>query len=144
MVIMSTPNEEVHRKAGIDNQFHLGELTEDEFTALFAPRFSNWQLYTQRPYSAAWWSLRSFPATNPIWLRMRGGWRLFHKVREVIWSQLCPHIQGEVGKEYREQPVKITLATDGRLCSLVNPYAVRKRAAWSRESAWYTVAVAKL
>lgn len=143
-VIMSTPNEEVHREAGVDNQFHLGELTEDEFTALLAPRFTSWQLYTQRPYSAAWWSFRSFPATNPIWLRMRGAWRFFHKIREVIWSTLCPHIQGEVGEEYREQPVKITLAKDGRLSSFVNPYSVRRRARWSRECAWYTVAVAKL
>lgn len=144
MVIMSTPNGEVHHEAGIDNQFHLGELTEEEFMALLSPRFTNWQLFTQRPYSAAWWSIRSFAATKPIWLRMRGAWRLFLKIREVVWSTLCPHIQGEVDEQYREQPVKITLSKDGRLASFVNPYAVRKRARWSRECAWYTVAVARL
>jgi ubiquinone/menaquinone biosynthesis C-methylase UbiE len=144
LLIISTPNADVHREAGVDNEFHVGELTQPELTALLASRFSDWELYTQRPYSAAWWSIRSLSATNPIWLQIRGGWRLFHKIRAAARSMICPHIQGEVGEEYRKQPVATVLAKERGFASLVNPYAVRKEAPRSRERAWYTVAVARV
>src|SRR5262249_62399251 len=52
-VIRSTPNEEGHREAGVENKFHLGELTENEVTALLKPRSTSWQSYSKGHYTAA-------------------------------------------------------------------------------------------
>ena len=58
-LIVSTPNKEVYSRPGAPaNQYHCSEMTEHEFLSALSTRFHDVRLYTQRPYSAGWWSPR--------------------------------------------------------------------------------------
>lgn len=142
-LILSTPNQTVHREALIANPFHEFELTEAELTALLAEYSFRVRMFGQRPQRAGCWSSRSLIATTSFWLRLKGVWRGVVWLRSLIWRALCPHVLGEVDGAFRHHPVSAVLARDGWGSALVNPYTVRRRSRWSAEQPWYFIAVAE-
>src|SRR5216683_317151 len=69
-LIISTPNKGIYGLDGPTNPHHCSEMTEEEFSTALHARFRRVRLYTQRPYSAAWWSLRSLPSDVTPWKRV--------------------------------------------------------------------------
>lgn len=129
ILILSTPNEEVHRESGEPNPFHCSEMTEEAFLALLSSRFRHTKRYVQMVKSAPWWSPQSIAATHPGWVRLRGGWR----VREWMRARLCPEIVREVDRQDRHAPVEAILFRERFLASWFNPYCVRPRSRSARE-----------
>jgi SAM-dependent methyltransferase len=139
-LIISTPNKKVFSEAGQHIPFHCSEMSEREFMELLTPRFREWQLYTQRPQSAAFWSLRSLAAERSLWFRVRGPGR----VREMLRSVLCPHLRESAAPTHRQEPSRAILASDRPLSGSFNPYLVRAQSRQSRETPAYFVAVAAM
>jgi SAM-dependent methyltransferase len=137
VLIVSTPNKEVHRESSEPNPCHCSEMNEDEFLALLTSRFTHVKRYAQVVKTAPWWSPRSLAATHSPWVRMKGGWR----VRERLRSLLCPHICGDLTDVDRRYPFGAVLSGDRFLASWLNPYSVHPRSGSARERPWYLVAL---
>jgi SAM-dependent methyltransferase len=136
-LLVSTPNKDVYSAPGKPlNPFHCSEMTEREFLALLAARFRRVRLYSQRPQSAAWWSPRLLASeTLP---RVRGVARL----RQALQSRAFPRALREPTSVERSAAVEQILAGSHSRTNLLNPYALRPRAAWHREMPLYFVALA--
>lgn len=140
LLIVSTPNRDVYNEEGDANPYHFSEMSAAEFVSLLEPRFSAWQLYTQRPKIVAWWNLRSLAGEVSPWQPLRG----FSKLTGFLRASLCPHVNGPVDEKHRRSPVGLILTKDRPLSALVNPYAVRPAAPGSRERPRYLLAVARV
>jgi SAM-dependent methyltransferase len=138
-LVLSTPNREAFAELGNENPFHCSEMTEEEFLALLAPRFEWWELYTQRPRSAAWWSAGSLAAERSPWLGGRG----FGRVRS-LFAPLCAEFRGQVDAELRQRAVDLVLTREDRLVAPLNPYVIRRRSTRGGERPYYFVAVARV
>lgn len=137
ILILSTPNKEVHRESGEPNPFHCSEMEEADFLSLLSSHFKHTKRYVQMLKSAPWWSPRSIAATHAAWIRLKGGWR----AREWMRSRLCPEICRDMDFQNRHSPVEAILSRDRFLASWVNPYSVRPRSRGARERPWYLVSV---
>lgn len=137
LLILSTPNKEVHGESTEQNPFHCSEMSEPEFLSLLSSRFRHTEQYTQMIRTAPWWSPRSLTATHARWVRRKGGWR----AREWMRTLFCPHIVRELREADRLSPVEATLTKDRFLSSWVNPYCVHPRSRSEREQPWYLIAV---
>jgi len=137
LLIISSPNRDVYGESGSGNPFHCSELSQDELVSMISSRFKRWQIYTQRPVSAPWWSLRSITALSSPWLTVRG----FARLRESLVAIACPETRVGPREEHRQSPVNAVLSKDPWLSSIVNQYAIRRRGS---DKAEYIVVVAQL
>jgi SAM-dependent methyltransferase len=140
-VIISTPNRDSYRECAPHNPYHLKELNEEEFVALLRARFAKFQMYTQRPNSAAWWSPRILSSAHSIWWK----WRGFGRARLLMQHLFCPEVvRLKTLTEARKDPVQTILSPIGALSHLANPFAIRPKSAASKEVPVYLIAVASL
>jgi SAM-dependent methyltransferase len=138
-IIISTPNSEVYHKDAPKNPYHLKELTEKQFVSALAARFCDIRIYTQRPTFAAWWSSRSLASEHPWWRRIRGFGRLLRPLQMVC----CPEVvSADALERAREDPVQSILSHPGRLSCLANPFAIRPKSEFAKETPTYILAVA--
>jgi SAM-dependent methyltransferase len=138
-LIISTPNREAFHDLGNPNPFHCSELTEAEFVAMLRPRFSSYELFTQRLKTAPWWSTRALAVELSPWRRLRG----YHRLQQLL-APLCPQLHSEVNEDHRQRPVEALLARDSWLAPAVSPFAIRKRSSLGREQPYYLLAVARV
>jgi ubiquinone/menaquinone biosynthesis C-methylase UbiE len=140
-IIISTPNRDSYLKNAPKNPYHQNELDEKEFVTLIVTRFSKATFYTQRPSSASWWSLRSLSSERALWQRVRG----FGRLRRLLQMGCCREIVDSVAlQRARENPIPSILTRHGSLSYLANPFIVRPKSAYSRETPIYMIAVASL
>ncbi len=140
-LIISTPNRDVtEERRKKPNPFHHAELIETEFIALLQPRFRQFRLYTQTPFTAGWWSLRSFLAIKTPWAQIRGFWR----TRALIQTLFCSEISTGVKAEYQRAPEYLIAQKNRLLSGAFNPFAIRKHSPLTNERPLYFIAVAKL
>jgi ubiquinone/menaquinone biosynthesis C-methylase UbiE len=136
-LVISTPNKNVYSRPGAaPNPHHCSEMTVEEFTSALRARFCRVRLYTQRPYSAAWWSLRTL--ASDIAPRIPG----FARLRESARFRLFPKAVRGPTIEQRRSVVEEILQASRGLTSPLNPYAVRPRRKWTLEKPTYFIAIA--
>lgn len=136
-LIMSTPNKNVYSRPGEKpNPYHCSEMTLQQFTSALRSRFREVRLYTQRPYSAAWWSLRTL--ASDMTPRIPG----FARLRGAARRRLCPKIVLEPTDEQRSSLVDEILGASRHSANPLDPYAVRPRRAWTLEKPAYFIAIA--
>lgn len=75
-LIISTPNKDVYRSAGNENQYHKSEMTIDHFTSLLSRYFIIDSLWYQCPQSVSAYSLVSLAVVRSPWRNIPGFWRL--------------------------------------------------------------------
>ena len=139
-LIISTPNRLAYLKDAPKNPYHLKELTEEEFSVLLAARFRDVQIYTQRPASAGWWSLRLLASKSALW-EVRG----FRRLRRLMQQGFCREsVDPKTLERARAQPIAAIMTHGHGLAYLANPYAIRPRSGFSREIPTYFLAVASL
>jgi SAM-dependent methyltransferase len=144
ILVLSTPNRDVYRETVPDNPFHCSEIDEHEFVTLLQRRFKKLALFSQRPVTAPWWSLRGF-ATD-YWRNDTWWWWKMRAVRHLRWrfnTLTCSHLEGEPSSEIRLAPVETILGRDGLLSVIPNPYVVRPRRNPRSERPRYLIAVAQ-
>lgn len=136
-LVISTPNKNVYSRPGeAPNPHHCSEMTLEEFTSELRSRFCRVRLYTQRPYSVAWWSLRTL--ASDITPRIPG----FARLREAARFRLFPKAVRGPTPEQRRLVVQEILGASRGLTSPLNPYAVRPLRKWTLEKPTYFIAVA--
>ena len=139
--VISTPNRDVYRQNVPNNPFHLKELSESEFSNMLGGRFSKTKIFSQCPRSVAWWSTRAFASQQSSWHKMRG----FGFAQSLIKRLCAPELADPSRLERsRRNPVGAILNPGTRFCELANPYAIRPRRPYHRESSVYLIAVASL
>jgi ubiquinone/menaquinone biosynthesis C-methylase UbiE len=137
ILVISTPNKQVYG-VEIPNPYHCSEMTEEEFTNALQSRFRNCQFYTQRPKSAAWWSLRTLACENTPWKRIRGVGRLRRSIQRVV----VPEAVDDPTKEQRGSVVQLIAGVGPRPWRLFNPFVLRPRLSHNQEKPTYFVATA--
>ena len=138
-LVISTPDKEVYTdRLGARNPYHCAEMNELEFSSLLGSRFHDARFYTQRPYSAAWWSLRALVCENTPWSRIRG----FCRLRRAIQRRLFPEAIDDPTGEQRAFAVDIILEAAVSRRHLLNPYIVRPRVKRHHEKSAYIIATA--
>lgn len=138
-LVISTPDKEVYTgRLGARNPYHCSEMTESEFSSLLRPRFNDVRFYTQRPYTAAWWSPRSFVCENSPWRGLLG----FQRLRRAIQKRISPEAVSGPTDQQRASVVDVILKEAISQRSLLNPYVVRPQRKMHREKAAYIVATA--
>ena len=139
--IVSTPNREAYHEHAPANPFHVREMNEAEFTALLRARFGKIEMFTQRPKTAAWWSLRAWAGDRAFWQTVRGlgMGRLRRQAQKIFCGEV---VRPQALARARANPVETILARPGRLAHLANPFAIRRQNAATGEAAAYLVAVA--
>lgn len=138
-VIISTPNRDVYRILSPSNPYHCSELSEAEFFKLCCDRFVNLRLFSQRPLSAPWWSLRGLAATNWATSEIRGLGRI-----NRIWRRLaCGHFAPKKTQNFRENPIDAIRMKTAFSSRFVDPYAIRPRKSPQSEVPIYLIAVAE-
>jgi SAM-dependent methyltransferase len=138
-LIISTPDEEVYTgRLGTRNPYHCSEMTESEFSALLCSRFHDAHFYTQRPYSAAWWSPRTLVCENTPWGQLRG----FRRLRRAIQKQIFPEAVTAPTDQQRASVENVILKVAKSWRRLLNPYVVRPQRKIHHEKAAYIVATA--
>lgn len=136
-LIISTPDKDVYGRK-VQNPYHCSEMTAAGFTEALNTRFRNSRFYTQRPYSAAWWSTRTIVCDNPPWGFIRGSRRL----RRAVQRWIVPEIMNDPREEQRRKVVDTILTSARMPWTTLNPYAVRRQRRFDRERSLYLLAVA--
>lgn len=136
-LIISTPDKEIYGRSA-PNPYHCSEMTAREFARALTDRFESACFYTQRSYSAAWWSDRTFACDNPPWGFVRGSRRL----RRLVQRWVVPEIMKDPPDDQRRDIVGTILTTARALHTPLNPYVVRRQRRWDREKSLYVLAVA--
>ena len=137
MLIISTPNKDVYGQT-VPNPYHCSEMTEQEFTEALRTRFQDCRFYTQRPESAAWWSLRTFASENTPWRRVRG----FSRLRRAIQNAFVPEAINPPSSEQRESVLELIVNLERTSKRLLNPFVLRPQRKWNRENPTYFIATA--
>lgn len=139
ILIISTPNRDAYRAISPSNPFHCSELSEEEFSRICQKRFTNVRYYSQRPLSAAWWSLRGFAAITWPTSGLRGMWRF-----TTMWKRkFCGHLGKDCDAHFRQNPVAAIKLVPSSMSTLVDPYVIRSKAASMAELPIYIIAVAR-
>ena len=138
-LVISTPNKEIYSaRLGARNRYHCSEMTQEEFASALRARFHDAHFYTQRPYSAAWWSPRTLVCESTPWRHIRG----FHRLRQAVQRRVFPEAVSDPTAEQRASTVDVILEVAGSRRRLLNQYVVRSRRGWHREQSVYIVATA--
>ena len=137
MLVISTPNKDVYSRPGAPvNRYHCSEMTEGEFLSALRARFRKISLYSQRPYSAEWWSARIFASdigpNRPI----------FARLCRSAQFRFFPRAVYDPTNEQRLSVVEEILRASRSRISPFNPYALRPRRKWTHERPFYFVATA--
>lgn len=139
-VIISTPCKENYLTDKISNEFHVSEMTAEEFAACLTSRFKSFTLYGQCLSWAPWWSPRMLSvAGSPSLLNIPGAYRIRSMARKVF----APNLTAQEGDGTGEQPIKRMIECDSSFSNVFNPYLVRKVDV-ENENPSYLIAVAKL
>jgi ubiquinone/menaquinone biosynthesis C-methylase UbiE len=138
MLIISTPNKEIYDVGTPANPHHCSELTEQEFAGALLLRFRKIEFYTQHPYTAGWWSLRSLASDVPPWERVR----LIHRIRRSAQFRLAPMTVREPTAKERASAIEDILRSSRTFGNVVNPYVLRRRRDWTGEKPTYLIATA--
>ena len=137
MLIISTPNKKLYGQR-VQNPHHCSEMTEEEFTSSLRSRFRDSYLYSQRPVSAAWWSLRTFASDGTSWMCIPG----FGRLHRMLRNALAPEATNPPTQEQRQSVVDLIARVARSRRHLLNPFVVRAKRNWNRESSMYLVATA--
>jgi 2-polyprenyl-3-methyl-5-hydroxy-6-metoxy-1,4-benzoquinol methylase len=138
-LIISTPNKMIYStRRGEQNPYHCSEMKEEEFTAALRSRFHDCQFYTQRPASAAWWSVRALVSEDCLWTRIPG----FTRVRKSIQWRIFPEAIKDPTDEQRKSAPRLIVEMARSWRRLLNPYIVRPQRKWNHEKANYIIATA--
>jgi SAM-dependent methyltransferase len=138
-IIISTPNKGIYTFMGdVQNPHHCSEMTEEEFSSALQSRFENSDFYTQHPYSAPWWSARTFAADNTPWDRIGG----FRRLRRAVQRAVSPEAVGDPTEQQRKSISALILGLARNPHKFLNPSAVIPRRNWTRERPIYMVATA--
>jgi len=139
-LIVSTPNRGFYEYQGdTPNPYHLSEMTEQEFISGLRSRFYDLSFYTQRPYSAAWWSPRTLVSKYGLWRHIPG----FSRLPGLAQFLVTPEVSAGLTKEVRSSASDMILKIERRRRRLFNPFAVRRRRAWTGEKPTYVIGVGK-
>jgi 2-polyprenyl-3-methyl-5-hydroxy-6-metoxy-1,4-benzoquinol methylase len=138
VLIISTPNKGIYGVDGPANPHHCSEMTEEEFSEALRARFRAVKLYTQHPYSASWWSLRSLASEVTPWKRVR----LFDRLYRSLQFRLANDAVREPTTEQRMLAVDVILRLRRRSQNLLNPCALRRQRSWTGEKPTYVIATA--
>lgn len=140
MLVVSTPNRKVYARPEIrPNPFHCSEMDEPEFREVLKSQFSNVTLYTQRPFSASFWSLRAFASDSTPWSRSS----LLRRIHRSAQFRLAPELYSDPGGSNRRSAVETILDVSRKRRSFVNPYVVRPQKKWTGEVPTYMIATAR-
>jgi ubiquinone/menaquinone biosynthesis C-methylase UbiE len=135
-LIVSTPNKGIYGLGGPANPHHCSEMTEKEFSTALCARFRSVKFYTQHPYSAGWWSLRSLVSDDSVWTRMR----LLRRVRRSAQFRLAPTTVREPTPEERAAAINVILQVSHAPINPMDPYFLRRRRSWTGEKPTYVIA----
>lgn len=136
-LIISTPDKEIYGRSA-PNPYHCSEMTAQEFASALSVRFESACFYTQRSYSAAWWSDRTLACDNPPWGVVRGS----RRVRRAIQRWFVPEVMNAPREEQRSGVIDTILRVARTPHTPINPYVVRRQRRWDREKSLYLLAVA--
>lgn len=140
-LIVSTPNREVYDALAPNNPYHFKEMNEAEFVALLKARFANVKIYTQRPRTAAWWSVRALAAEQSFWQTQRG----IGPLRWLLQNLFCREVlKSSSLAEARKDPIAAICKFLPSFSHLGNPFAIRPESKAAKEAPVYLVAVAEL
>jgi 2-polyprenyl-3-methyl-5-hydroxy-6-metoxy-1,4-benzoquinol methylase len=142
LLVISTPNRDVYRlQAATLNPHHCSEMTIEQFSDAVAMRFRSAKYYSQRPYSAAWWSLRTLAADQNPWVNHR----LFSRVYRSARFRLAPDVIDmleEPETERRNSVVDLVAQISGKNWTAFDPFAVRPLRPWLKERPTYVISAA--
>lgn len=138
-LVISTPNKNVYLHGETPNQYHLSEMTPEQFMDCLNSRFRGVELFGQILSKAPWWSPRICSVTTSPLFDMPGILRIRSMLRNVCAPALCGDSQGGL----REKPVDRIVGRDSALSNLFNPYLVRDVNV-NTEVPCYLIAVATL
>jgi ubiquinone/menaquinone biosynthesis C-methylase UbiE len=138
MLIISTPNKGIYLSNRSSNPHHCSEMTEGEFSRALRERFREIALYTQRPRSAGWWSLRTLASDVAPWTRFR----LLYLIHRYCRMILVPETLGEPTPKQRASVTDVILRTSHSKMNILNPYAVRRQRNWTGEKPTYVIGTA--
>jgi ubiquinone/menaquinone biosynthesis C-methylase UbiE len=138
MLVISTPNKGIYCLGASANPHHCSEMTEKEFSTALHARFSKVKLYTQHPYSAGWWSLRSLASDIAPWSHVR----LLDRVHKSVQFRLAADGVREPTQEQRASVMEVILRLRYSSQSALNPCALRPRRSWTGEKPTYVIATA--
>jgi 2-polyprenyl-3-methyl-5-hydroxy-6-metoxy-1,4-benzoquinol methylase len=136
-LIISTPNRGVYGQT-VQNPYHCSEMTEEEFTTALRSRFHDCRFYTQRPTSAAWWSIRTFACDDSPWKLIRG----FGRLHRILQNELVPEAINPPSRKQRESVLDLIVGVGRSPRRLFNPFVLRPRRNWNREIPTYLIATA--
>lgn len=137
-LVISTPNKGIYTKrGGWQNPHHCSEMTQDELSSALSARFNETRLFTQRPDTAAFWSMRSLVCDSSPWNRIRG----FQRFRCGLQSIVAREAIKEPTDDQRKNVCSLILAIERRPHPL-SPFTVRPLREWTREKPIYVIAVA--
>jgi ubiquinone/menaquinone biosynthesis C-methylase UbiE len=137
-LIVSTPNKGVYGMDAPANPYHCSEMTEEEFSKALHARFHKVKLYSQHPYSAGWWSLRSLASDVAPWRRVR----LFDRIHRSVQFRLAADAVREPTTKQRTSAIDVILRLWHSSPSMFNPCALRPRHNWTGEKPIYVIAAA--
>lgn len=136
-LIISTPNKAVYAREGVArNPYHCSEMTEEEFASDLRARFRGIKLYSQHPYTAPWWSIRTLSADVTAWQKLRG----FNRLHFAAQLRLAPRVVRDPTDEQRSSAIEQILVAGKNQNPILNPYALRPRRKWNGEKPTYIVA----
>jgi 2-polyprenyl-3-methyl-5-hydroxy-6-metoxy-1,4-benzoquinol methylase len=136
-LIISTPNKNTYGQR-VQNPYHCSEMTEEEFTAALRSRFHDCRFYTQRPISAAWYSLRTFASDGTMWMNVPG----FGRVHRILQNFLVPEATNPPTQEQRESVLDLIARVGRSPRRLSNPFVLRPKRNWNSENPMYLIAIA--
>jgi SAM-dependent methyltransferase len=138
MLVISTPNKGIYTKGGgWQNPHHCSEMTQEEFSSALSARFDETRLFTQRPDTAAFWSMRSLVCNSSPWNRIRG----FQRLRCGLQAIVAREAIRNPTEDQRKNVCSLILAVE-RGAHPLSPFAVRPLREWTREKPIYIIAVA--
>ncbi len=136
-LIISTPNKNIYGQT-VPNPYHCSEMTEEEFATALRSRFHDCRFYTQRPTTAAWWSLRALACEDTPWKHIRG----FGRLRRAIQNVFVPQAVNPPTIEQRESVSHLIIGLERAPRPLFNSFVLRPQRNWNREHPTYFVATA--
>ena len=139
-VIISTPNKDVYLKDATPNEYHLSEMTPEQFSSCLRSRFKSVNIFGQCQTKAPWWSTRVCSVTtgSPL-LRLPGATR----IRSMVRRFCAPCLFDGAREAYCKNPLDQIMRRDSLLSAPFNPYLVR-RVNVDTETPCYLIAVARL
>ena len=138
-LVISTPNKNVYLDGEAPNQYHLSEMTPEEFMSCLSSRFKKVNLFGQILSQAPWWSPRICSVTTSPSFEIPG----ILRIRSMLRNACAPILFGNSQEGLREKPIDRIVGRDSALSNLFNPYLVRDVNV-NTEVPCYLIAVATL